>query len=116
MAWDFETDAEFEQKLEWMWGFVRDEIYPIETIAHELDEPTFRRITDPLKQEVKDRGLWAAHLPPSMGSGGFGQVKLGLMHEILGASVFAPSVFGNQAPDSGNAELIAVGGSQDQKD
>jgi acyl-CoA dehydrogenase len=45
-----------------------------------------------------------------MGGGGFGQVKLALMHEILGASIFAPTIFGNQAPDSGNAELLAIGG------
>src|SRR5919197_83866 len=111
MAWDFET--EFEEQLAWMREFVRDEILPLETLG--LDEATFRRVTDPLKQEVKDRGLWAAHLPPSMGGGGFGQVKLGLMHEILGRCVFAPSIFGNQAPDSGNAELLAVGGTDEQK-
>ena len=40
---------------------------------------------------------------------GFGQVRLGLMHEILGQSPLAPVVFGNNAPDSGNAELLAVG-------
>jgi acyl-CoA dehydrogenase len=40
---------------------------------------------------------------------GFGQVKLGLMHEILGQSPYGPVVFGNNAPDSGNAELIAIG-------
>ena len=43
-----------------------------------------RQITDPLKDEVRRQGLWAAHLPPDMGGLGFGQVKLGLMHEILG--------------------------------
>ena len=40
---------------------------------------------------------------------GFGQVRLGLMHEILGQSPLGPVVFGNNAPDSGNAELLAVG-------
>ena len=40
---------------------------------------------------------------------GFGQVRLGLMHEILGQSPYGPVVFGNNAPDSGNAELLAVG-------
>ena len=44
-----------------------------------------------------------------LGGMGFGQVKLGLMHEILGQSPLAPVVFGNNAPDSGNAELLAVG-------
>jgi len=114
MAWDFSTEPEFEEKLEWMRTFVRDEIYPLETI--DLDEATFRRLTDPLKEEVKKRGLWAAHLDPELGGQGFGQVKLGLMHEILGSSIFAPSIFGNQAPDSGNAELIAIGATDEQKE
>ena len=31
MAWDFSTEPEFEAKLEWMRGFVRDEIIPLES-------------------------------------------------------------------------------------
>jgi acyl-CoA dehydrogenase len=107
MAWDFETEPEFEAKLQWMREFVREEIFPLETL--DLDPPTFERLTAPLKQQVKEQGLWAAHLGPELGGPGFGQVKLGLMHEILGQSQFAPNVFGNNAPDSGNAELIAIG-------
>jgi Acyl-CoA dehydrogenases len=112
MAWDFSTEPEFEEKLEWMRTFVRDEIYPLETL--DLDETTFRRLTDPLKEAVKEQGLWAAHLDPELGGQGFGQVKLGLMHEILGSSIFA-RIFGNQAPDSGNAELIAIGATDDRR-
>jgi acyl-CoA dehydrogenase len=114
MAWDFSTEPEFEGKLEWMRTFVREEVYPLETL--DLDEATFRRLTDPLKEEVKKQGLWAAHLDPELGGQGFRQVKLGLMHEILGSSIFAPSIFGNQAPDSGNAELIAIGATDEQKE
>jgi acyl-CoA dehydrogenase len=114
MAWDFSTEPDFEEKLEWMRTFVRDEVYPLETL--DLDEATFRRLTDPLKEEVKRQGLWAAHLDPELGGQGFGQVKLGLMHEILGSSIFAPTIFGNQAPDSGNAELIAIGATDEQKE
>jgi acyl-CoA dehydrogenase len=114
MAWDFSTEPEFEAQLEWMRGFVRDEVIPLETL--DLDRETFGRITAPLKDQVKERGLWAAHLPPELGGGGFGQVKLGLMHEILGQCVFAPGIFGNQAPDSGNAELLAIGGSPEQQE
>ncbi|GAB2996650.1 acyl-CoA dehydrogenase family protein [Amycolatopsis acidiphila] len=113
MAWDFSTEPEFEEQLEWMRGFVRDEIIPLETVR--LDAHAFARATDPLKEEVKKRGLWAAHLPPELGGGGFGQVKLGLMHEILGQCGYAPPVFGNNAPDSGNAELLAVGATEEQK-
>jgi acyl-CoA dehydrogenase len=113
MAWDFSTEPEFEQQLEWMRGFVRDEIIPLETVR--LDAHAFARATDPLKEKVKKRGLWAAHLPPELGGGGFGQVKLGLMHEILGQCAYAPSIFGNNAPDSGNAELLAVGANEAQQ-
>jgi acyl-CoA dehydrogenase len=113
MAWDFSTEPEFAEKLEWMRGFVREEIIPLEVL--DLDAAAFERATAPLKQEVKARGLWAAHLPPELGGGGFGQVKLGLMHEILGQCVYAPQVFGNNAPDSGNAELLAVGATEEQK-
>ena len=114
MAWDFATDPEFEAQLEWMRGFVRDEIIPLETL--DIDQATFDRITAPMKEQVKEHGLWAAHLPPELGGGGFGQVKLGLMHEILGRCRFAPGIFGNNAPDSGNAELLAIGGSEEQKE
>ena len=113
MAWDFSTEPEFEEKLAWMRTFVRDEIFPLETLGLGYDK--LLEVIRPLQQQVKDRGLWASHLPPEMGGGGFGQVKLGLMHEILGQSGLAPVVFGNNAPDSGNAELIAVGGTDEQK-
>jgi acyl-CoA dehydrogenase len=119
MAWEFQTEPEFQRKLDWMKEFVREEIMPLETLAEQWrtteGRATFNKIVAPMKEEVKRQGLWAAHLPPEMGGGGFGQVKLGLMHEVLGACVYAPSVFGNNAPDSGNAELIAVGGTPEQK-
>ncbi|MEO5724486.1 MAG: acyl-CoA dehydrogenase family protein [Ilumatobacteraceae bacterium] len=120
MAWDFVTEPEFEEKLAWMRTFVRDEIMPLETLAEKWRSPegrvVFNQITAPLKEEVRRQGLWAAHLPPDMGGLGFGQVKLGLMHEILGATPYGPSIFGNNAPDSGNAELIAVGGTDEQRE
>ena len=120
MAWDFETEPEFEEKLAWMRQFVKEEILPMEALADRWRSPDGRavlgRIMDPLKEEVRRQGLWAAHLPPDMGGVGFGQVKLGLMHEILGQTIYGPGIFGNNAPDSGNAELIAVGGTDDQRD
>jgi acyl-CoA dehydrogenase len=116
MAWDFSTDPKFEEQLEWMRGFVREEVWPIETIEHEIGQPELDRIGAPLKKQVKQRGLWAAHLPPELGGQGFGQVKLGLMNEILGTSIYAPPVFGCQAPDSGNSEIIALAGTDEQKE
>src|SRR6476619_6420143 len=116
MAWDFSTEPEFQEQLDWMRAFVREEIWPIETIFGELGDDAFRRLIAPLQEQVRERGLWAARLDPELGGQGFGQVKLGLMHEILGTSPIAPLAFGNAAPDSGNSEILALAGSEEQKE
>ena len=59
--------------------------------------------------------LWACHLGPDLGGQGYGQVKLALMHEILGGSQWASLIFGTQAPDTGNAEILAHFGTPGQK-
>ena len=114
MAWDFSTEPGVQAELDWMATFVREEIWPLETL--DLGRAQLDRALRPLQEQVKERGLWAAHLPPQLGGQGFGQVRLGLMHEILGTSPLAPSAFGCQAPDSGNAELLALAGSPEQKE
>src|SRR5581483_2900042 len=116
MAWDFSTEPEFEERLAWMREFVRAEIWPIETIQHDIGQAELERIYRPLQEEVRRRGLWAAHLPPELGGQDCGQVKLGLMHEILGTSIYAPNAFGCQAPDSGNSEILALAGTPAQKE
>jgi acyl-CoA dehydrogenase len=116
MAWDFSTEPAFQEKLDWMRDFVRREIWPLETIWDELGTDGLRRAVEPLQDEVKDRELWAAHLDPELGGQGYGQVKLGLMHEILGTTPFAPVVFGCAAPDSGNSEILALAGTPEQKE
>jgi acyl-CoA dehydrogenase len=115
MSWEFSTEPEFQEQLDWMDAFVRAEIWPLETIAEGLSKEQLDRALAPLQARVKEHGLWAAHLPPELGGQGFGQVKLGLMHEILGTSPLAPLAFGNQAPDSGNSEILALAGSPEQK-
>jgi acyl-CoA dehydrogenase len=116
MAWDFSTEPQFEAKLQWMRRFVRDQVWPLETLYPELGWEKLRIAAAPLQDEVRAQGLWAAHLDPELGGQGFGQVKLGLMHEVLGSSPIAPLVFGNAAPDSGNSEVLALAGTPEQKD
>lgn len=41
--------------------------------------------------------------------------ELSLMHDVLGRSTYAPFVFGNNAPDSGNAELLAHGSPKEEQ-
>ena len=116
MPWDFSTEPEFQSKLDWMREFVRERIWPLETLIDELGADGLTRAMHPLAEEVRAQGLWAAHLDPELGGQGFGQVKLGLMHEILGSSPIAPLAFGNQAPDSGNSEILALAGTPEQKE
>ncbi len=106
MAWEFETDPDYQSKLDQARELVEEEIYPLETL--DLDYDTYLEAVRPLQARVKEMGLWAAHLPPELGGMGYGQVHLGLLNEIVGRSYLAPVAFGNNAPDSGNAELIAI--------
>ena len=102
MAWDFETDPEYQKVLDWADEFVREEIEPLDLAFPHLQftplEGKRRDAIDPLKEEVRRRGLWATHLGPELGGQGYGQLKLALLNEILGRSQWAPIVFGCQAP------------------
>ena len=120
MAWDFETDPEYQALLDWADEFVREEVEPLDVLFPNLQfvppDEKMRKIIDPLKDEVRKRGLWATHLSPELGGQGYGQLKLSLLNEILGRSNWAPIIFGCQAPDTGNAEILAHFGTPEQKE
>ncbi len=118
MAWDFETEPEFQTELDWMDEFVRAEVEPLDLVLgspYDIGNPKNQKIVPRLQAEVRKRGLWACHLGPELGGQGYGQLKLALMNEILGRSNFAPIVFGCQAPDTGNAEILAHFGTEEHK-
>ncbi|WP_143301996.1 acyl-CoA dehydrogenase family protein, partial [Candidatus Entotheonella palauensis] len=83
---------------------------------YDIHNPKNQKIVPKLQGEVRKRGLWACHLGPELGGQGYGQLKLALMNEILGRSHFAPIVFGCQAPDTGNAEILAHFGTPEHKE
>lgn len=119
--WDFETDPEYQADLDWADKFVREEIEGIEFIIPSVlnvKDPLRNAIIKPLQQKVRDRGMWATHLGPELGGQGHGQVKLALLNEVLGrASTGAASIiFGCQAPDTGNAEILAHYGTEEHKE
>jgi acyl-CoA dehydrogenase len=120
MSWDFETEPEFQAKLDWADTFVREEVEPLDLVWGDLvftpPDDRLRKVVDPLKQQVRDQDLWATHLGPELGGQGYGQLKLSLLNEILGRSGWAPVIFGCQAPDTGNAEIIAHYGTDEQKE
>src|SRR5580692_4101732 len=120
MSWDFETEPEFQKELDWIEKFVREEVEPLEFVLdchpYDVRDPKRNALVRPLQADVKKRKLWACHLGPELGGSGYGQVKLSLMNEILGRSRWGPIIFGCQAPDTGNAEIIAHYGTEEQKE
>lgn len=116
MAWDFEADADFQPQLDWIRKFVDEELIPLEPIKDDFTEEQWAAVQAPLKQQVKDRGLWACHLEEELGGQGMGQLRLAQMNLITGRCPFAQEIFGNMAPDSGNSELLAEGGTEEQKE
>jgi acyl-CoA dehydrogenase len=119
--WDFSTEPEFQERLDWAERFVREEceamdlLFPGGGAPYDVGDAAARAHLAPLREAVKEQGLWACHLPPELGGRGYGQLKLALLNEILGRSHWAPTVFGTAAPDTGNAEILALFGSDEQK-
>jgi acyl-CoA dehydrogenase len=120
VTWSFETEPEFQEKLDWADAFVREEVEPLDLLWPDLvftpPDERMKQVLDPLKEQVRAQGLWATHLGPELGGAGYGQLKLSLLNEILGRSSWAPVIFGCQAPDTGNAEIIAHYGTPEQKE
>jgi acyl-CoA dehydrogenase len=127
MAIDFEVEPEFQKQIDWVQNFVTEEIEPLDQFmsvgydkqGNRIDEDGWnavRRYIKDLQGQVKDQGLWGFHLGPDLGGPGLGQVKLCLLNEILGKTRMGPTIFGCQAPDTGNMELIAHNGTEEQKE
>jgi len=118
---DFRVEPEFQKKLDWMNTFVREEIEPVDLLfpsasaMYDVNNKKARALIGPLREKVKAQGLWACHLPPELGGKGYGQLKLALMNEIIGRCSWAPTIFGCAAPDTGNAEILALFGTAEQK-
>lgn len=118
---DFSIEPEFQKKLDWATTFVREEVEPLDLLfprggdPYDTSNEKARAILRPLQEQVRQQGLWACHLGPELGGPGYGQVKLALLNEILGRSLWAPTVFGTAAPDTGNAEILARFGTPEQK-
>jgi len=121
MAIDFSLEPEFQQQLEWIDDFVRREVEPLDALFPEVDmtydkaNELCQGLVRPLQQQVKERGLWAMHLPASLGGMGIDNVHLAYVNEILGRTVWGAGVFGCQAPDAGNAEILAHCGAAEQR-
>ena len=119
MAWDFDTDPDYQELLDWADTFVREEVEPVDRVvrhAWDVSDPLRNALIKPLQDQVRGKGLWACHLGPELGGPGFGQLKLALLNEILGRTHSGPVVFGCHAPDSGNSEILAHYGTPELKE
>jgi acyl-CoA dehydrogenase len=119
MVHDLFADAAFQQELDWIDAFVREEVEPLDRVlgsAWNIHDPNFIKFVRPLQREIQERGFWACHLGPELGGKGYGQLKLALMNEKFGRARFGPIVFGAQAPDTGNSEILAHYGTAEQKE
>jgi alkylation response protein AidB-like acyl-CoA dehydrogenase len=86
-------------------AFMEEHVYPNEQALAREDEAA----------DALVRGLWAPHLPPEAGGSGSGFIEYAYLNEEIGRSTYAQLVFGCQAPDAGNAEILHLYGTPDQK-
>ncbi len=68
-----------------------------------------------LRARVKAAGLWGPQIPRELGGMGLALLEHGMVSEELGRSPIGHLVFGCQAPDAGNLEILHRYGSAEQK-
>jgi alkylation response protein AidB-like acyl-CoA dehydrogenase len=119
---DFAIPPHVEEIRAWARQFIEEKVIPWEAEGFRYDEEHFPLCSEDhpyireLQAQVKAKGYWAMHLPSEAGGRGLNVMEYGLVNEIIGRSYFAPRVFGCNAPDSGNAEVIWHFGNAAQKE
>jgi acyl-CoA dehydrogenase len=95
-------------------AFMEEHVYPAEQVLDGEDEQGDALAAE-LRGRARDAGLWAPHLPPEAGGTGQGFLVYAYLNEEIGRSVWAQLVFGCQAPDAGNGEILHLFGTEEQK-
>jgi alkylation response protein AidB-like acyl-CoA dehydrogenase len=93
-------------------AFMEEHVYPNERALSADDAALIAS----LRAKAKDEGLWAPHVPPEAGGSGQGFLAYAHLNEEIGRSTYAQLVFGCQAPDAGNAEILHLFGTGEQKE
>ncbi len=93
---------------------VANEVIPNEHFLRQPDERSVKEASR-LVNLVKQKGLWAPHLPEEYGGMGIGFLKHAYMNEILAWSPFSNPIFGVMAPNSGNQMILVTYGTPAQK-
>jgi acyl-CoA dehydrogenase len=95
-------------------AFMDEHVYPAEQALDREDDGAEALLAD-LRARAKSADLWAPHLPPEAGGTGQGFLVYAYLNEEIGRSVWAQLVFGCQAPDAGNGEILHLFGTEEQK-
>jgi acyl-CoA dehydrogenase len=90
---------------------MEEHVYPNEALLEDDDA-----LVAELQARAKAEGLWAPHVPPEAGGTGTGFLAYAHLNEEIGRSIPAQLVFGCQAPDAGNAEILHLFGTDEQKE
>ena len=112
---DFTLSPEIKELRGRVKRFMDEFVYPNEGVLGQEDDES-ARLTKELQSRVKGEGMWAMFIGPEHGGTGRGFLPYAYVNEILGRSFYAPLVFGCQAPDTGNAEVLAQFGTAEQQD
>ena len=101
-------------------AFMDEYVYPNEEVYHQQIEEGDRwqptAIIEELKPKARAAGLWNLFLPENPYGEGLSNLEYAPLCEIMGRSTMAPEVFNCSAPDTGNMEVLARYGSDQQKE
>lgn len=117
---DFEYSAKVNDLIQRVTAFMDEHVYPAEKDMHDqvAAEPwSTPPLMEELKAKAKEQGLWNLFLPLVYGkySAGLTNLEYAPLAEIMGKVGWAPEVFNCAAPDTGNMEVLAKYGNEEQK-
>jgi acyl-CoA dehydrogenase len=120
---DFSPSPQVERLLEQIRSFMDEHVYPNEREASEaLDEEVgpgvpYPAIVREVRERAKSQGLWNLFMPDERYGPGLANWEYGILCEEMGRSpVLAPMAFNCSAPDTGNMEILAEHGTDEQKE
>jgi acyl-CoA dehydrogenase len=111
---DFSVSEEMSIRLEMIREFMEREVIPLESVMLHGDPAELQAGVEAAQAKVRQMGLWAPNHPVEFGGLGLSLVDHGLFAEAVGRSPLGMTVFGTQAPDAGNIEILHEYGTPEQ--